>query len=303
MKYGVCCIGHITLDKVVTTKETVYMPGGTAFYFSNAIAGMDIRYGLVTALAPKEMPAVDVLREKQIDVKVLPSEHTLYFENIYCESQDHRIQRVIQQADPFSFEHISDIKADIFHLGPLLASDISADLIKALSEKGRISLDVQGLLRKVENKNVYPVDWLLKKEVLPFVHFLKANEYEMEVLTGQSDVYESARILASWGVEEVIITLGSKGSIIYRDHILYSIPAFQPLFVKDATGCGDTYMAGYLSQRIKGVAIQEAGAFAAAMATLKIQTSGPFTGTREDICAFLENASKEMLQAPYHIKA
>ncbi len=51
--------------------------------------------------------------------------------------------------------------------------------------------------------------------------------------------------------------------------------------VIDATGCGDTYMAGFLYQRIKGASLQEAGEFAAAMATLKIQSSGPFTGTRQ----------------------
>lgn len=36
-KHQLCCIGHITLDKVVTPQSTVYMPGGTAFYCSHAI--------------------------------------------------------------------------------------------------------------------------------------------------------------------------------------------------------------------------------------------------------------------------
>ena len=47
MRYEICCIGHITLDKVVTPKATVFMPGGTSFYFSNAVANMDVRYALV----------------------------------------------------------------------------------------------------------------------------------------------------------------------------------------------------------------------------------------------------------------
>lgn len=29
----ICCIGHITLDKIVTPKQTTYMPGGTSYYF------------------------------------------------------------------------------------------------------------------------------------------------------------------------------------------------------------------------------------------------------------------------------
>lgn len=295
MKFDVCCIGHITMDKVVTTNETVFMPGGTAFYFSNAMANLNIRYGLVTSLALKDMFAVELLLERGVEVRALPSRHTLYFENIYGENQDHRTQRVLQQAEPFRLDNIRDVEADIFHLGPLLYNDIPANLIKALAKKGEISLDVQGLLRKVENNNVCPIEWTSKKQLLPYVHYLKANEDEMFMLTGSSDVYDSARMLTDWGVDEVIITLGSKGSVIYHDNIFYFIPAFQPSFSKDATGCGDTYMAGYLYQRSKGAAIQEAGTFAAAMATLKMETSGPFTGTIENITSLLEGSKRIIL--------
>lgn len=35
--HDLCCIGYITQDKIVTTKNTIYMPGGTSFYFAHAI--------------------------------------------------------------------------------------------------------------------------------------------------------------------------------------------------------------------------------------------------------------------------
>lgn len=35
--HSLCCIGYITQDKVVTPKNTIYMPGGTSFYFAHAI--------------------------------------------------------------------------------------------------------------------------------------------------------------------------------------------------------------------------------------------------------------------------
>jgi len=273
------------------------MPGGTSFYFSNAISHMDLRYTLVTALGKNEMPVITELQGKGIEVKVLPSNFTVFFENTYSENQDHRTQRVLQQADPFHIEQMLDVQAKIFHLGPLLADDIPPTLIKALAGKAKVSLDVQGFLRKVENYAVCAIDWAAKKESLPYVHFLKANEYEMEVLTGQRDVYQGAKILADWGVKEVIITLGSHGSVIYNKGIFYSIPAYYPLQVEDATGCGDTYMAGYLYQRIKGADIQRAGEFAAAMATLKIESSGPFTGTKEEVYALLQSNERMIVNA------
>ena len=68
-KHQLCCIGHITLDKVVTPQNTVYMPGGTAFYCSHAIRHFnDIDYALVTAVGATEMKVVEQLRKVGINV-------------------------------------------------------------------------------------------------------------------------------------------------------------------------------------------------------------------------------------------
>lgn len=290
--YDICCIGHTTMDRVMTPAETVLMPGGTSIYFSSAMAALDLKYSLITSLAESDQSALDTLREKEITVTVHPTAHTLFFENIYGHNPNDRTQRVLQEAEPFTPEQVTGDEASIYHLGTLMAGDIPANAIKALSEKGKLSLDVQGYLRKVVNQNVVPIDWEEKEDLLPFVHFLKANEEEMAVLTGHTNPEEGARKLLSWGAKEVIITLGSNGSVVYTTNDAYLIPAFEPTLLKDATGCGDTYMAGYLYKRCKGASIEEAGEFAAAMATLKLQASGPFAGTEEEVQALLKKGKK-----------
>ena len=293
--HDLCCVGHITLDKVVTPKNTVHMPGGTSFYFSHAIRNLkDINYTLVTAIAESEMAVANDLQSKGIDVKVMPSKHSVYFENIYGENQDNRTQRVLAKADPFTVDYLEDIDARIYHLGSLLADDFSLDVIRFLSQKGLVSVDSQGYLREVREQNVYAVDWTEKKEALQYIHFLKANEHEMEVLTGYDDVAMAAKQLYDWGVKEVLITLGSMGSVIYDGTTFHMIPAYKPKEVMDATGCGDTYMTGYLYKRAKGAGIEESGRFAAAMSTLKIECLGPFKGTREEIEHCLETAEQRM---------
>jgi len=279
--YDICTIGHITLDKVVTSKSVKFMPGGTSFYFSKALQHFDLKYTLVTALGSEEMYIVDGLRKSQIEVHSLLSDFTVHFENIYSHNQDHREQNVLSTAASFDVPQMPDVDAKVYHLGPLLSDDISVSLIKYLASKGEVSLDIQGFLRYVENKKVYYTDWADKKEALPYITYLKANEFEMHAVTGLTDVHAGAKMLAEMGVKEVIITLGSKGSIIYRDGIFHEIPAYMPAAVVDATGCGDTYMAGYLLQKVRGASIQEAGEFGAAMATLKIESSGPFDGYPE----------------------
>jgi sugar/nucleoside kinase (ribokinase family) len=276
------------------------MAGGTAFYFSYALSRMDVRYTLVTALAKSEMGVIDELKNKGIEVKAFPSKYTVYFENIYPENSDYREQRVLQEADPFTVDQLSAIDSRYYHLGPLLAGDIPVDVIRNLSEHGRVSLDAQGYLRKVENHNVLAVDWPAKREALQYIDILKVNESEMAVLTGQKGVKKGARVLADWGVKEVVITLGSMGSVIYTNQTFYTIPAYVPTTsVVDATGCGDTYMAGYLYQRSKGASIQDSGEFAAAMATLKIEGSGPFTGTKEDVMDLLASRKDKVYYDTY----
>ena len=281
----ICCIGHITLDKIVTPKHTNYMPGGTSYYFSHGMSRLNDykHYKLVTALAESEMQAVEDIRAKGIEVKVIPSRKTVYFENVYGENQDNRTQRVLAKADPFTVEGLQDVDANIFHLGSLLSDDFSLEVIKYLSGKGTIAVDAQGYLREVRGEKVYAIDWEDKMEALKYIDILKVNEHEMEVLTGYNVPELAALRLAEWGVKEVLITLGSFGSLIYAENKFHHIPAYPPQEVVDATGCGDTYVAGYLYMRNKGASYVDAGCFAAAMSTLKLEHSGPFSGTEEDV--------------------
>lgn len=284
--YDICCIGHITSDKVVTSRSVVYMPGGTAYYFSCAMSRLGVSYLLLTALGEKELSYADTLRNKGIEIQVQPSAQTVFFENIYGDNPDHRTQNVLEIADPFEMEYVKHINARIFHLGPLLADDFPADVVKSLAGKGVISLDVQGYLRKVVEQQVYAAEWTEKEQVLPYINILKADVAELTALTGIDNVLKGVKALADYGIGEIIITNASKGSMIWHKGKFYNIPAYMPDVVADTTGCGDTYMAGYLYKRAKGAGVEEAGHFAAAMSGLKTAVPGAFEGTEDEVEKF-----------------
>ena len=88
---------------------------------------------------------------------------------------------------------------------------------------------------------------------LPIFYFYPSEE----------NLEEKAVKLTCYGPEEFIITFNSKGSLIYCKSKFYRIPSFMPKNHVDRTGCGDTYLAGYLYQRIHGIDITKAGEFAA----------------------------------------
>ena len=242
-------------------------------------------------MAPSEYKAVEEMRSAGIQVEVLPSKKTVYFENVYGENQDNRTQRVLAKADPFTVEELKNEEARIFHLGSLLSDDFSLDVVKLLSGKGILAVDAQGYLREVRGQKVFPVDWKDKREALKYIDILKVNEHEAEVLTGYKDAKQAALQLAEWGVKEVLLTLGSLGSLIYAEGVFHQIPAYPPKEVVDATGCGDTYAMGYLYMRNKGASYEEAGCFAAAMSTIKLEKSGPFSGTEEQVWNIIRNSN------------
>ena len=84
-------------------------------------------------------------------------------------------------------------------------------------------------------------------EVLRHVSILKLAEEEARTLVGEPD--ESA--LRSLGVPEVVVTLGSEGSLVLADGKLEQVPA-QAAGEVDPTGAGDASRPSYLASRSSG---------------------------------------------------
>ena len=288
-KKDILCIGHITHDRIITPALPLGIDcaGGTAYYVAWAMSRLPldgVSFGVVTAVGNDLAHEVERLRQAGIDIKAHQSPTSVYFENKYGLDMNDRTQRVLSKAKPFTIEQLSCEEADVFHLGTLLVDDFSPEVVEYLASKGRVCIDVQGYLREVRGQQVFAVDWKDKLRVLKSTDILKVNEHETSVLTdGEKDLHQAARLIRSWGVREVLITLGSYGSIIYVDDKFYEIPGFPPRRTIDATGCGDTYAAGYLYARAQGATPEEAGRLAAAMCTLKLEHNGPFCGSIEDI--------------------
>lgn len=283
-KADICCIGHITRDCVITPQQTVQMPGGTAYYFAMCMAHLPRtpQFKLITKMGAGSREVINDLAERNIDVTCHPARQTVYFENTYGENANNRSQRVLALGDPFTIDDVKDVEAEVFHLGSLLFDDFPPDMVKALSERGRISLDVQGYLREVRGDQVHTASWRHKDYILSCTDILKLNGHEMKALSHSGSPRTVARELAAYGVKEVIITLGSAGSLIYADKRFFEIPAYPPQQLLDATGCGDTYAAGYLYARSQGMLYSEAGRFAAALCTLKLENNGPFNRSIEE---------------------
>jgi ribokinase len=133
------------------------------------------------------------------------------------------------------------------------------------------------------------------ERILRIVDYLVCNRNELAALTGGSPaeaeidmVIEQTRIPLAWGVANLVVTLGKRGSLWLTANACVAVPAF-PVSAIDTVGAGDCFcgvFAAALSEGSDPRAAMRAAAAAAAISTTRqgAQTSMP---AREEVDAFL----------------
>ena len=287
--FDICVVGHVTRDlNSIAGIRQPPSPGGAAFFAAMAYQSLGLKTLVVTKTAPEdEDELLADLRAAGVEVVWFASRRSLQFENIYPSSDlDLRVQRVASVADPFEPAEIASVRARIFHFGPLTRWDISPSLLRAAARTGAlVAMDAQGVLRDVRDGAVRRRPWDHLKEALRWVTVVQGDREEIRLLAQDDDSFEAARRLAALGPNEVLVTDGSRGSHAYGRRRFERIPACPPRRLIDATGCGDSHLAGYLARRLTSDDVRDCASFAASLASLKLECLGPFRGTEAEILA------------------
>ena len=176
-----------------------------------------------------------------------------------------------------------DVIADVFHLGPLAAGDIEPALFAELATRGAVALDVQGLLRLRQPGQVVLQMASTIRNLVQHARILKADTEEAQLLTGCNSTRDALTELQSWGPSEILITDGSRGSNICSPEGIWEIPAYPPTDVVDPTGCGDTYLAGYVTARLKGLSPYQSAHIGALAASHKLEYTGPLQTSFDEL--------------------
>ena len=282
----VCVVGHVTSESIVVgghrSDPTV---GGTGFFSSFAYRKLGLDTTLVTKVAENDWAdLLTKLEHAGVKIRCLPSAETLQFENIYPSSDPNlRFQNISGFADPLTTDDLVDVIADVFHLGPLAAGDIEPALFAELATRGAVALDVQGLLRLRQPGQVVLQMASTIRNLVQHARILKADTEEAQLLTGCNSTRDALTELQSWGPSEILITDGSRGSNICSPEGIWEIPAYPPTDVVDPTGCGDTYLAGYVTARLKGLSPYQSAHIGALAASHKLEYTGPLQASFDEL--------------------
>lgn len=118
----------------------------------------------------------------------------------------------------------------------------------------------------------------LPESLLKCLYMLIANETEAEYISGikitdMDSVARAADIISNKGVENVVITLGSKGAFIKEKGTYHQVPALKVKAV-DATAAGDTFCGAVCVALAEGKGITEAVEFANRAAAITVTRMG-----------------------------
>ncbi len=289
-KYNTLVIGHISLDyNIDYTDKQIIEVGGAVIYSSAAAYALGSKVGVVTKLALRDRIRLKEFVLPQEDIYYIPSKNSTSIRNKYFTAdKEKRECTCISQADAFTFDDIPEVECDIYHLAGLIYGDFNGELIKKLSEKGKIAVDVQAFLRHAsgDNTKMYFADWEEKKELLPYIDFLKTDAAEAEILTGFSDRKNAAELLYNWGAKEIMITHNTE-VLIYDGKEFYTCP-IKARNLSGRSGRGDTTFAAYINERLnKG--IPESLLTATALVSHKMETPGAYRGSREDVEKYIKD--------------
>ena len=283
--FDIVFIGHMAIDEVHHHDGMVSInPGSAVLCGALAAANVGSKVAVVTRISPQDEKILSALYDANVVVFVIPADETTYIQVIHpSENMDERELKQVNNAGYFHIEDIPPISADVFHLAGISDQEFTLDFIRQFKSRHVcLSADMQSFIRQVDSSTgqIYFRDVEMKAELFNMLDYVKLDIVEAEILVGTNDLELAARKIADWGCREVLITSseGVLGLVNGESHF----SPFTHRSVIGRTGRGDTTFGAYLAWR-KEHTFNEALDFAAALVSIKMENSGPFTGDLEAV--------------------
>ena len=279
-------IGHFAKDRNIVDGQGETTSGGGVYFGSMALRRLGVRVAVVTRLHPDDYGLLEEMKQAGVQVFATAAPATSGIANYYDSADmERRVCKPLGFAGAFGPEELPEVQARIYVVASIIAGEVDLPLLKALSRRGPVAIDIQGFVRVREGQDLVFRQWEDMAEGLAHVTYLKTDRAEAELLTGERDLRVAARRLAEFGPREIVIT-ESSGVTVYADERFHR-GLFTPTSLRGRTGRGDTCFSTYLGKRLTA-SVEEATRLAGAVTTLKQEQAGPWTGTLAEAEALIE---------------
>jgi len=290
-RYDIVFMGHVTVDQIEAPEGSApAVPGGAPFFGAFAACWARKRIGVVTRMAEEDKYILEPLKEVGIDVYLQPARSTTHMRVVHPTGNvDERLMYQTANAGLFISADIPPIESCLIHLGALTNSEFTLGFMRDLKQRGfRLSVDMQSFVRQVDPVSgvIHFRDVPSKREIVSLAEIVKLDVIEAEILTGTRNLEEAGTLVEEWGAIETILTCSGGVFARYKGDTFFE--KFSNKNSQGRTGRGDTVMGAYLVRRIDHN-VQVSLSFAAALASIKMETPGPFRGSLKDVLVRMSN--------------
>lgn len=154
----------------------------------------------------------------------------------------------------------------LFALGPALDLGGMAEIFRHAQAKGVLTIADM-------TADSYGIGGTAIAGIYPFVDYMVPSLEEATYATGETDLDKISDKLLAAGVKNVIIKLGGKGCFLKNKNKRFFVDPFSITPV-DTTGCGDNFLAGFLSCLLLDMSLEQSAKFGCATGALNALSIG-----------------------------
>lgn len=291
MKYDLICIGMALVDSIIrgfrpepvsasgfVAESCTLNTGGEAVNASVAASKLGLKTAVLCALGADA--AGDMVRraleQSGVDTRFIVSSPQTPVTTMFINPDGSR-KSVTNKAHSYNFHpekaHLAESAAIL--LGSLFRAPFNdPEIIRNTLETARNMGQITFADVKLPNFRMLTLDDL--KDSLPLVDYITPNEDEARFFTGKNSPEAMADVFLDYGVKNAIIKLGSRGCLLKNATETLFLPGYS-IEAVDATGAGDNFAAGFISEILRGKTREEALRFANACGAICATAVGAST--------------------------
>jgi sugar/nucleoside kinase (ribokinase family) len=287
----VAVVGHLSIDTILLPSRNApfVVLGGAAAYTSFAAKRLQATASVISKVG-RNFPEAYLwwLRQEGIDLSGVTKradEPTTSFELNYNADLSDRMLKLKSKGTPITLADVpTDLEAKAIHVAPI-ANEVSFEVVEHLKSCGDVlSIDPQGLLRSFDEAGNVTENSALDSRIFSLINIYKSSQKEIHSLTGESELNHAIKAVHDVGVETVIVTMGTKGSVLSVEGAQYDIAACPSQVVVDPTGAGDVFIAGFLTEYLHKKEPVWCACVGSAAASVVVEGIGPtYFGKKEEI--------------------
>lgn len=277
MKYDLICIGTALVDSIIrgfrpepvsasgfTAESCSLSAGGEAVNVSAAAAKLGLNTAILCALGRDAAGSMvrSALEQYGVDTGLIIDSPQTPVTTMFVNGDGSR-KSITNEAHRYNFHpetvSLPDTKAVL--LGSLFRAPFDDPwIVHSILASARQAGQITFADTKLPNFRIITPGDL--KDAFPLMDYITPNEDEARFFTGKDDPEAMADVFLDYGVKNVIIKLGNRGCFLKSSEGTACILPAYAIDAVDATGAGDNFAAGFVSEILLGKTKEESLRFA-----------------------------------------